>query len=203
MNTIIISGPSGSGKSFLAKILSNLLPDTIIIRTDSFYKDSILIKCLSLIVYDIYDRPLSIKSKELMNNIKSIRNQARQINSFYYDFKRRKSFNKKINLNYNDENQFLIIEGIFSHRLDIDYKNTINIICEEDKEICLQRRLIRDKHERGRNDKEIQKKFYKSWDLFFQNIEKFIKNNHTTTLKSSEKISYNDLVIKLIKSTKK
>ena len=151
MKTIIITGPSGSGKSYLSKKLSKLLHHTILIKTDSYYKDSDYIKFLSILLNDIYDRPFSIKRKELLNNINLLNNKAEIINSYNYDFKRKKSFNKIISVNYDIEKQFLIIEGIFAHRLDIDYTNSLNIICKEDKHICLKRRLRRDQKNRGRS----------------------------------------------------
>ena len=56
MKTLIITGPSGSGKSYLSKRISKVFNNTIVIKTDSYYKDNIFIKFLSLIQYDIYDR---------------------------------------------------------------------------------------------------------------------------------------------------
>jgi len=203
MKTLIITGPSGSGKSFLSNKLLNLFQDTIIIKTDSYYKDSKFIKFLSIFVRDIYDRPVSIKRKELVNNLKSINNKSRVINSYYYDFKKRRSLNRRLNLNYEVEDQLLIIEGIFAHRLDIDYQNTINIICEENKQICFKRRLIRDQKERGRSVNEVKEKFSKSWYLFYQNIEEYKKKYETIKVNPLKKNSYDKLVIKLIKSHKK
>ena len=202
MNTIIITGPSGSGKSFLSKELSKLLQNSIIIKTDSYYKDNKFIKFLSILFTDIYDRPVSIKRKELIENLKLIYNKSGVINSYYYDFKRKRSFNKLINLTYQHEEQFLIIEGIFSHRLDIDYKNCINIICEENKLICFKRRLSRDQKERGRSVNEVKGKFSKSWDLFYKNIKEYMNNYETFTVSPLKKDSCNKLV-DLIKSQKK
>ena len=50
MKTIIITGPSGSGKSFLSNKLVKIFPDTIVIKTDYYYKDSKFIKFLSIIL---------------------------------------------------------------------------------------------------------------------------------------------------------
>ena len=64
MKTIVITGPSGSGKSYLCSRLSKLFSDSIVIKTDSYYRDNLLIRFLSLCLYDIYDRPLSINKKK-------------------------------------------------------------------------------------------------------------------------------------------
>ena len=64
MITIIITGPSGSGKTYLSNKLLKLFDNSIVIKTDSYYRDNILIKFLSIFLFDIYDRPLSINKKK-------------------------------------------------------------------------------------------------------------------------------------------
>ena len=203
MITIIITGPSGSGKSLLTNKLYKLFEDSIVITTDSYYRDSILIKFLSIFKFDIYDRLISIMRKELNNTIISIYNKNRIINSYYYDFIRRRSSQSKIKINHKSENQFLILEGIFAHRLDLNYQETINIICEEKKEICFKRRLIRDKLERNRKTSEVNRKFIRSWNLFYKNIRKYIDINRKISLNPVDKISYDNLVNYLKKISKK
>tara|TARA_Y100001968_G_C19323666_1_gene700591 strand:+ start:604 stop:1215 length:612 start_codon:yes stop_codon:yes gene_type:complete len=202
MKTIIITGPSGSGKSFLSNKLSHLFSDTVLIKTDSYYRDSSFIKLLSIFVRDLYDRPLSIKRKELIANLKRINNKSSVINSYYYDFKRRKSLNKRIFIDYKFEEQFLIVEGIFAHRLSLNYQNTINIICEEEKLICFKRRLKRDQIERGRSETEVKEKFENSWLLFYQNIEEYKNIHETITINPIKKDSYNKLIKNLMTSKK-
>jgi len=63
MIKIVITGPSGSGKTYLSIKLSKLFDNSIVIKTDSYYRDNILIRFLSIFLYDIYDRLLSIKKK--------------------------------------------------------------------------------------------------------------------------------------------
>jgi len=79
MKIIIISGPSGSGKTYLSNKLSKLLDNSIVIKTDSYYRDNILIRFLSIFLYDIYDRFLSIKKYEIMKTLISINNKERLI----------------------------------------------------------------------------------------------------------------------------
>ena len=203
MKTIIITGPSCSGKTYLSKKISMFLKDSTVIRTDSYYKDSVLIKCISLFINDIYDRLISIKKKELLYNLKCIYNNSKNIYSYYYDFKKRKSFKKKTDEIYNNNIKFLIIEGIFAHRLNLNYQDTLNIVCEEDKDVCFKRRLKRDQIERGRSIKEVKKRFTDSWRLFYHNIKKYIKMNNTVVLNTIDKDSYDKLIIKLIDFAKK
>jgi len=63
MKTIVITGPSGSGKTYLSNKLSKLFDNSIIIKTDSYYRDNFYIKLLSIYDYDIYDRFISINDK--------------------------------------------------------------------------------------------------------------------------------------------
>ncbi len=197
MKIIVISGPSGSGKTFLSNKLSKLLDNSIVIKTDSYYRDNILIRFLSFFLYDIYDRLLSIKKNEITKTLTSINNKDRLISFYKYDFKRKHSSLSKKRINYNVDNQFIILEGIFAHRLDLNYQETINIICEEGKEICFKRRLLRDQIERGRRNSEVYKKFNRSWYLFNKNIKNYILNNKVIYLNPVNNVSYNKLVFNL------
>ena len=199
MKTIVITGPSGSGKTILTNKLSQLFDDSIVIKTDSYYRDNLLIKFLSLFKSDIYDRLLSIKINEINNTLRSIHKKERIISFSHYDFIKKKSYQSDISINYKGKNQFLILEGIFSHRLDLNYQDTINIFCEEEKEICFIRRLKRDKLERGRDSTEVTLKFNKSWDLFYQNIRKYLGFNKVITLSPVDITSYDKLIFNLKK----
>ena len=197
MKTIVITGPSGSGKSYLSNRLSKLFYNSIVIKTDSYYRDNILIRFLSIFLYDIYDRFLSIKKYEIMKTLISINNKERLISFYNYDFKRKHSSHSKIRINYNRDNQFIILEGIFGHRLDLNYQETINIVCEEGKEICFKRRILRDQLDRGRSNSEVVKKFNRSWFLFYKNIKNYTDNNKVIYLNPVNNFSYNKLVFKL------
>ena len=174
MKTIVITGPSGSGKTYLSNRLSKLFDNSIVIQTDSYYRDNILIRLLSIFLYDIYDRPLSINKKEIISTILSLQRKDRLISFYQYDFKRKISTQSKIRFNNKRDIQFIILEGIFSHRLNLNYQETINIICQEKKEVCYKRRLKRDQLERGRNIVEVKRKFNRSWYLFHKNIKNYL-----------------------------
>jgi len=195
MRTIVITGPSGSGKSYLTNKLSKLFYNSIIIKTDSYYRDNIFIRLLSIFIYDIYDRPLSIKKFELNKTLRSILKKETLITHYKYDFKNKHSSQSKINLNYNSDNQIIILEGIFAHRLNLNYKETINIVCKEKKEICYKRRLKRDQLERGRDKSDVYKKFNKSWDLYYLNVKKFLTFNKVLSINPREEITVDKLVL--------
>ena len=197
MKTIVITGPSGSGKSFLSNNLHKLIDNSILIKTDSYYRDNILIRFLSKFIFDIYDRPLSIKKKELKNTIEAIYMRRSEIKYFQYDFIKKQSSYSIKKIGNKSKNQILILEGIFAHRLGLNYTNTVNILCEEDKLICLERRLRRDKSIRGRSQHEITKRFNSSWNLFYINLKKYINYYKVIKIKTTDKINYKNLIYKI------
>lgn len=197
MKIIIITGPSGSGKTFLSNKLAKLLDNTIVVKTDSYYRDNFIIKILSLFKYDIYDRFISIKNKEIIKTISSIYKKEKYTSFYNYDFSRKISSKSTSQIKYRNNNGFIILEGIFAHRLDLNYNESINILCKENKEICYQRRLKRDQKERNRNKKEVNKKFNKSWNLYFRNLNRYINSNEVISINISDKNCYEKLINKL------
>ena len=197
MITIVITGPSGSGKTYLSNKLSKVFDNSIVIKTDSYYRDNILIRFLSIFLNDIYDRPISIMKNEIKNTLRSINKKDRFIPIYKYDFKRKYSSQSKTRIKYKSDNQLLILEGIFAHRLELNYKKTTNIICQEQKNICFTRRLKRDLSERNRDDREVYKKFNKSWNLYYKNVKHYLKTNNVLSINSQDEISINKLVLHL------
>ena len=202
MKTIVITGPSGSGKSFLSKIINKVFSNTIVISTDSYYRDDLIIKLLSIFNVDIYDRLISIKNKEIIKTIDSIINNEEYIYLYNYDFKNKISKRSQTYIKNIKKIDFLIIEGIFAHRLKLNYNKTINIICKEKKNICYKRRLKRDLFERGRSNKEVIKRFSKSWNLYFSNYGKYKIKYKIYTLNPTDRASYQNLISKLKKLSK-
>ena len=203
MHTIIITGPSGSGKTCLSKEISFLLGNCIIISTDSYYRDNIWIKLFSKVKYDLYDRIISIKKKEILKTIDSIYERKKNILFYNYNFNNKISTNSFRNIEIHHFNRFLIVEGIFAHRLGLNYRETTNIVCREEKNICYKRRLMRDQLLRGRDSNEINKKFTRSWNLFHYNSRQYIKNNNIITVNLNDLVSFNKLIVLIKKNEMK
>ena len=197
MKTIVITGPSGSGKTLLSKKLSRLFENSIVIKTDSYYRDDIIIKFLSFFIYDIYDRSISIKNKELIDTISSIYNKDETTIFYNYDFRSKISTKISRNIEHRTEMEYLILEGIFAHRLNLNYDDSLNIFCNETKEICYQRRMKRDELERGRAKKEINKRFSRSWDLYFKHFKKYTNTNKVLNINSNDIQSCKKIINKI------
>ena len=112
MITIIVTGPSGSGKSLLSHKLLELFDDSIVLRTDSYYSDNILIRFLSIFKFDIYDRIISLKKIEIKKTLSSLYNKETFVSISHYDFKRKQSSQSKLRIKYTGKKQFLILEKI-------------------------------------------------------------------------------------------
>ena len=197
MKLIVITGASGSGKTYLSNKLAKSFNHSIVIKTDSYYRDSFLIKYLSIFSDDIYDRLFSIKYNELVKTLSSILKKEKYSNYYSYDFKRKFSTNIKKDNKFLYKSNFLILEGIFSHRLDLNYSDSINIICNETKDICYKRRLLRDIKERNREKNEVIKRFDKSWKLYHKHIKNYIKNNKVIYINQRDIKSYENLIINI------
>ena len=200
MKIIIITGPSGSGKTFLSNKLAKIFDNSIVVKTDSYYRDNFIIKILSLFAHDIYDRFISIKNKEIIKTISSLYKKEKYTSFYNYDFSRKISSKSTRQIKYRNNNGFIILEGIFAHRLDLNYNESINILCKENKEICYQRRLKRDQKERNRNKKEINKRFNKSWNLYFRNLNRYINSNEVISINISDENCCEKLINKIKES---
>ena len=196
MNLIIISGPSGSGKSHLAKRISEKFKDIKIVKTDSYYRDNLLIKIISLYFNDIYDRIISIKKKELIDTLNSILNNEELVPSYNYDFRTRKSTKKYIRNRSEYTSQVVLLEGIFAHRLIKYFKKHIfmKITCIEDKSLCFERRIRRDLIERDRKINEVEGKFQKSWEIFHNQSSNFKKDNEIIYLNKKDEEKYKNII---------
>ena len=111
MKLIIISGPTGSGKTTLSAKILREVSDGIILSTDNYYKTGLESKVLSKLFNNYFDRKISLNYNLLRKDFNFIVNTSTSNHSYLYDFNkktRKKIFHKKRNI------KFLIIEGIFA-----------------------------------------------------------------------------------------
>ena len=177
MKLIFISGPSGSGKTTLSKQILGKIKNGIVLSTDNYYKIGLLSNLLSKFVSGYFDRSISFNYNLFKKDFKSIVQNRISIYERSYNFKKKtiKSFLKEKN-----NIEFLIVEGIFAKKfLKTLYNQKIFLIeLKTKKSKCMERVLLRDLKERGKEKKQSKIDFLKSWDIYNnKSIKKSLKEN--------------------------
>ena len=178
---ILITGQSGAGKSFFSSKLSEIIKESIIIKTDDYYHTGIIPWFLSKTVNGYYDKLISINISKLNKDIRNIITDKKVIYLPKYNFKNKTRTYMKIN---NKNINFVIVEGIFAFKINkLIYKNAkVKILIEDEKELCFQRRYKRDIQFRGRKINEISIRFNQGWKIF--NKLKYNKNKDIININS-------------------
>ena len=166
MNVIIISGPTGSGKTTLSNRILNKFQNGIELNTDNYYKVGLMSKVLSRIVDGFFDRKISFNYKLFKKDFKYICKNRKSDHIYTYNF-----INKTIKISYkkNINIEYIIVEGIFTKDLLRDFKkhNCIFIELETNKESCMNRVINRDLIERAKSKHLAENDFLKSWNIYY------------------------------------
>ena len=177
MKLIFISGPSGSGKTTLSNRIIEKFKNGYIIRTDNYYKTGLQSKLFSKFLEGYFDRSISFNYKLFKKDFNYILKNNTSINERTYDFEK-----KKINNFLNETNNIhnLIIEGIFAKEFSrtLSNRNFYFLELKINKNECMKRVVHRDIKERGKERKQAEEDFLKSWDIYYKKFKnKNIKNN--------------------------
>ena len=173
MKLIFFSGPSGSGKTTLSKNIIKKNKNGFVLSTDNYYQTGLISKLLSKFVEGFFDRRISFNYKLFKKDFYFICKHGISINDRYYNFEKKtiqNILNKKNNIS------FLIVEGIFAQELanTLNNQNYYFLEIKTKKNECLKRVLQRDIKERGKDKKQAENDFLKSWDIYY---EKFKTHN--------------------------
>ena len=177
MKLIFISGPSGSGKTTLSNKFINKNKNGFILSTDNYYKTGLISKILSKLVKGFFDKSISFNYKLFKKDFDFIYKNGISMNDRYYNFEKKTSKNI---LNKTNNISFLIVEGIFAK----EFANTLNnqnyyfLEIKTKKDECMRRVVQRDIKERGKDEKQAENDFLKSWDIYYEKWKpNSIKNN--------------------------
>ncbi len=177
MKLIFISGPSGSGKTTLSNKIIKKNKNGIVLSTDNYYKTGFMSKLLSKFVEGFFDRSISFNNKLFRKDFDFIYKNGISICERHYNFE--KGTIQKI-LNETNNISFLIVEGIFAK----EFSNTLNdkdyifLEIKTKKNECMKRVVLRDIKERGKDKKQAENDFLKSWDIYYEKFKpNSIKNN--------------------------
>ena len=167
MKLIFISGPSGSGKTTLSKQIIGKIKNGHILNTDNYYRIGILSKLLSKFVKGYFDRSISFNYKLFNKDFNFIIKNGISIYARSYNFEKKtinNSLKETSNINY------LIIEGIFAKEFSSTLYNQNYFFLELkiNKNECKKRVVQRDLKERGKEKKQAEEDFLKSWDIYYE-----------------------------------
>jgi len=177
MKVIFISGPSGSGKTTLSNQIIKKNKNGIVLSTDNYYKTGLISKLLPKFVEGFFDRSISFNNELFKKDFDFIYKNGISICDRYYNFEKKtikNTLNKKNNIS------FLIVEGIFAKEFakTLNNKDYIFLEIKTKKNECMKRVVQRDIKERGKDKKQAENDFLKSWDIYYDKFKTdSIKNN--------------------------
>ena len=169
MKLIFISGPSGSGKTTLSNKLIKKIKNGFVLSTDNYYKTGLISKILSKCVEGFFDKNISFNYKLFKKDFNFIYKNGISINDRHYNFEKKTIQNI---LKETNNISFLIIEGIFAK----EFANTLNnqnyyfLEIKKNKNECMKRAVHRDFKERGKDKKQAENDFLKSWDIYYEKL---------------------------------
>jgi len=177
MKLIFISGPSVSGKTTLSNQILKKNKNGIVLSTDNYYKTGLITKLLPKFVEGFFDRSISFNNKLFKKDFDFIYKNGISICDRSYNFEKKTIQNI---LNETNNISFLIVEGIFAR----EFSNTLNnkdytfLEIKTKKIECMKRVVLRDIKERGKDKKQAENDFLKSWDIYYEKFKPdSIKNN--------------------------
>jgi len=177
MKLIFISGPSGSGKTTLSNQIIKKNKNGIVLSTDNYYKTGLISKLLPIFVEGFFDISISFNNKLFKKDFDFIYKNGISICDRYYNFEKKtiKNILKETN-----NISFLIVEGIFAKEFlnTLNNKDYIFLEIKTEKNECMKRVIQRDIKERGKDKKQAENDFLKSWDIYYEKFKpNSIKNN--------------------------
>ena len=177
MKLIFISGPSGSGKTTLSNQIIKKNRNGIVLSTDNYYKTGLISKLLPKFIEGFFDRSISFNNKLFKKDFDFIYKNGISICDRYYNFEKKTIQNI---LNEKNNIRFLIVEGIFAKEFSktLNNKDYIFLEIKTKKNECMKRVVQRDIKERGKDKKQAENDFLKSWEIYYEKIKPHsIKNN--------------------------
>ncbi len=178
MKLIFISGPSGSGKTTLSNQIIKKNKNGIVLSTDNYYKTGLISKLLQKFVEGFFDKSISFNNKLFRKDFDFIYKNGISIFDRYYDFEKKTIQNV---LNETNNISFLIVEGIFANEFSntLNNKDYIFLEIKTKKNECMKRVVQRDIKERGKDKKQAENDFLKSWSIYYEKFKTYSIKNKT------------------------
>jgi len=196
MKLIFISGPSGSGKTTLSNKIIKKNKNGIVLSTDNYYKTGLVSKLLPKFVEGFFDRSISFNNKLFKKDFDFIYKNGISICDRYYNFEKKIVQNI---LNETNNISFLIVEGIFAKEFSntLNNKDYIFLEIKTKKNECMKRVVKRDIKERGKDKKQAEKDFLKSWEIYYEKFKPHSIKNNTNKFIIEKNIDIDHILKKL------
>lgn len=156
---VAITGASGSGKSTIARALvdrsnaNEALANACLISQDAYYRDLAHMSPLQREAVD-FDRPEAVEFELLAMHIDKLR-RGQAVQTPCYDFTR--------HIRRPDQTETLqpaplvVLDGLLLGAWsEVDAISDVLVFVETPLEVCLQRRIARDGHDRGRSEDSVR-----------------------------------------------
>ena len=197
MKLIFISGPSGSGKTTLSNQIIKKIKSGIVLSTDNYYKTGLISKLQSKFVDGFFDKSISFNNKLFKKDFEFIYKNGISVYDRYYNYEKKTIQNI---LNETNNICFLIVEGIFAK----EFLSTLNIQdyyfleIKTKKNECMKRVVQRDLKERGKDKKQAEKDFLKSWEIYYEKFKSHKIKNNANKLIIENKSDLDNILKKII-----
>jgi len=197
MKLIFISGPSGSGKTTLSNQIILKNKNGFVLSTDNYYKTGLISKLLSKFIEGYFDKMISFNYKLFKKDFDFIVKNGISIHDRNYNFKKKKI---KSFLNETKNISYLIVEGIFAEQFSktIYNLNYYYLEIKDKKNECMKRVVQRDFEERGKDKKQAEIDFLKSWDIYYEKFKTYKTKNNKQKFIINKKTDMDHLMKKLL-----
>lgn len=150
-----IAGCSGSGKTTLAREVASQL-DATLFPLDFYYRDLAHFPLDSRHKQN-FDHPDSLESELFIEHIRQLR-EGLTIDRPVYDFKTHSRVPDKFDRI--EPRRYVVVEGIMAlHWPELCESYDFSVYVHAPDEICLRRRIHRDKRERGRTEESVREQY--------------------------------------------
>jgi len=148
-----------------------------VLSTGNYYKTGLISKLLAKFVEGFFDKYISFNHKLFKKDFVFIYENGISVCDRYYNFEKKTTQNV---LNETNNISFLIVEGIFAKEFSntLNNKDFIFLEIKTKKNECMKRVVQRDIKERGKEKRQAENDFLKSWGIYYEKFKTYsIKDN--------------------------
>lgn len=149
-----LAGPSCAGKGEISAYISARLAAPIL-DLDGYYKDQAELSFAERCLMN-YDQPDALDTPLLFEQVRALA-EGRDIYKPVYSFERH---TRDTRTDHFQPAEFVIVEGLFTlHWPELRSLYRTRVFIDAPDDVCLQRRIDRDTHTRGRTEAEVRARF--------------------------------------------